>query len=410
MEEIYLNSGDSSFQMNNYGYNALMNCIARSSTKGRSDRVREVMNRMNELYAKTHNDSLLPDKVSYTSLLKAIMSDRIPGFATECKAILELMDFEYSKGNLKLKPDLITYGTVINAIAIGDFPEECEKLLDKMEKLASEGDKDLYPNIICYNTVMNAYGKRRRTDAVIQVERIFNRIDESREKGNVRLKPNVVTYSTFIDALARSNEENKVQRAEALFNQLLEKYNETHDERLCPSTPLWNSLMLLYAESDIHDKADKALETIRRMEKSGNVADTVVYNTLLKACAKSSGRYPDQRDRVIEISKIALEALRSKKGLKVDSYAYNSLLWISNNCIDDPEEKQATIKALFKSSCNDGEVNKLVFDTFKRVASHELFFELIGSDKGVSLEALHVPVEWSRNIRQSKYRGIAKNK
>lgn len=369
-----------------------MHAIGRSFRGGRSERAEAIMKQMNDLYIKTGNEALLPDKVTYTSLLKAIMEDRVPGFAAKCKSILEKMELEYSSnGNDKLKPDVYTYGTVMNAIAYEGYPEDCEALLDRMESLASKGDTDCYPNVICFNTVMSAYGKRRRSDSALQTERIFRRINESREKGNNNLEYNAASYAIYIDALARSNEKDKVSKAEAVMKIFLEHYEKTKYEGLVPTANVWCALMLCYAESsDIEDKAEKALNVVKRMEQTGTEVDIISYNTVLKACSKSNSGNERIRKRVLEISQIALAALRNREGLKLDSYSYNSLLWISHKFIDDPEEKVATIKALFNNCCNDGEVNKLVFDTLKRVAPRDLFSMLVGNDKDL-------PAEWTRN-------------
>lgn len=376
-----------------------MHAIARSHRRGRNKRAEAIIDRMNELYSKTGNKTLLPDKVSYTSLIKSLMADRTPGVTEKCKSILKRMDKEFLEGNLRMKPDLFTYGTILNAISYEGHPEECEELIDKMEMLAAEGDKELYPNIHCYNTVMNAYGKRRRHDSPSQTERILRRIDESRINGNTKLEANNVSYTICIDALARSYDMNKIQKAETLLGELLKEYNKTQKESLFPSLNVWNTLMLVYAESKLEDKAEKALHVLSRLEDSGNKGDSVSYNSILKACSKSNSKKRQIRKRVLEISHIALHALRSRKDLKPDSYTYNSLLWISDKFIDHPEERRATIKALFQSCCNDGEVNKFLIGTFKKVAPRDLFLELIGDKMGIDefIDIQNLPREWTRN-------------
>jgi hypothetical protein len=362
---------------------------------------------MNEIYSKTGNASVLPDKISYTSFIKATIADRRPGFATQCKSIVKTMEEGYSKGNKKLKPDSFVYGNLLNAISIEGYPEDCEKLIDEMEMQAAAGDTEIYPNIVCYNTVMNAYGKRRRGDRAIQAERILRKIYDSRNAGNIKLKVNAASYAICIDALARSNDNDKVPKAEALITELLELYERNQEDSVAPTTNVWCALMLVYAESNLEDKAEKVLIAISRMEKLGYRADNVTYNLLLKACSKTSSDNQQTRQRVLDISKGAFELLQRNKALKPDTFSYNSLLWICDKMIQDPEEKRATIKGLFKKCCNDGEVSITLIKTLKKLTSPALFIELINGDKRSTERIVNMkdlPTEWTRNTRHNKVR------
>lgn len=377
-----------------------MHCIARSPREGRTQRAQALINRMNTLYTETGNKMLKPDKISYTSLIKAIMMDKEPGFVTKCKSILNEMWEEYAKGNERLKPDVFAYGTVLNAMSDGALPEESEALLDEMEKLAMTGEKEFYPSIICYNTVMNAYAKRRRHDAAKQTERIFNRINEARRKGNSDLEPNDVSYSIYIMALAKSDDLDKVQKAESIFNKWRDQYSSK--PRSFSPTSVWSSLLFLYAESKLEDKVEKMLSMIKQMEECNQI-DTISYNILLKGCSKSNSDSPEQRKRILEISQVAFKALNDEKRLRADAYSYTTLLHICDKFIDDPSEKQATIKAFFRRCCDDGEVNESLFRTFKRVSSHDTYLEATKIGENMVVNSYDdLPMEWKYRHDKSK--------
>jgi hypothetical protein len=187
---------------------------------------------------------------------------------------------------------------------------------------------------------------------------------------------------------------------------MIERYEQTQDNRLAPTTNIWCSLMLVYAESRMQDKAERVLHVIKRMEKAGNEMDIVAYNTLLKACAKTNTNNEQVRQRVLDISKRTVDILRRSKEFKPNSFTYNSLLWICDKMIQDPEEKRATIKALFESCCDDGEVNAALIGNLNKVAPRDLFFKLVGTytDQGNYVDIKKLPTTWTRNARHNRRR------
>lgn len=381
----------------------VMNAIARSHNKGRATRAQAVIENMNELYLKTHNDSLRPDKVSYTALMKALIADRQPGIAAQSISIFDLMMEESNKGNVNMKPDHYTVGTALNAISIGGNPEECEEFLNRIEKIVAEGNYDeMYPSTVCYNTVIQSYGKSRRYDSADQARRIFDSIETVRNDGTANEK-NIMSYILCIDAYARSSNDDKVDKAEALVTELLERYQRTKNEKYRPSVGFWCALLLVYAESNRDDMAESSLKIIDRMQEYSNRPNTSAYNLVLKSCAKTKPRNPQTKKRVLEISQIALGALKNETHLHVDVYSYSSLLYICMKFIDNDEEKVATIKALFKSCCEDGMVNASVIQALKKVTRRgNLAVELLGEKLGTikHVKTSDIPPKWTQNSRR----------
>jgi len=404
MEDMYLNSKDSSFLMNNYGYNLLIDSISKSNKRGRVARAEAVLSRMNELYAKTGNASLLPDKVSYTSLIKAITMDRGPNFTEECKSILTRMEDESRDGNLRIKPDLFMYNVLINSLCIGGKPEECEELLDQLEEKAAGGESKIYPNIRCYNIVMNAYCKGKRNDSWTQTERIFRKIEKARAAGNSHLKLSNVPYGIMIDALARSNAVDKVQRAESWFNQLIEQYESTKDESMALSTHVCNALILVYINSNIPNKAEKAFDVIKLMKDTGLKPDIVSYNSVLTACWRTSDFEEEYRKQALDISTQILGEMKGRNDLKPDTFTYKSLVKVSGKMIQDLSEKKETIKALFKHCCDDGEVTPMFLGSVKSASPPDFFRELLGKDGNQNnyVDIKDLPPAWTRNFRPSQ--------
>ncbi len=397
-------------------FSPVIDAISRSNKRGRAARAEAIIERMNELFRKTGNESLQPDKVTYTSLIKATIMDRDRGLASKCQSILKKMEDEScsngdgNSSNLKMKPDLYTYASVLHALSYERHPEECEEFLDRMESLALAGDHEVFPNTICYNVVMSSYGKSRRGDAAFQTERILQKMIDSRNAGNKNLEPNnTASYAICIDALARSNDPNRVDKAEALLQKLLGFHEKRKTHRNAPSTHIFNSMMFVYANSNLPDKAEMVLGVIGRMEEAGIRPDTVSYNTLLKACSKTNVNADvEVKRRAVDISKEAFRSMQQRVDIRPDAFTFNSLFWICHKMVDDPEEQVATIRALFERCCSDGQVDASVLNNLKRVAPPNLFLDLVGVHVDGSqtkfVEVQGLPKDWTRNINKRKKR------
>ncbi len=382
-----------------------MDSIVKSREGGRAERVEAVMARMNDLYEKTLNETLLPDHISYTCLIKAYTTDGLPGYAEKCKTILKYMEDESMKGRTHLKPDKFVYAAVIHAVSREGYPEDGEKLIEEMETLG-EKDPALLPNIQCYNILMSSYRMRRRKDAASNALRILDKVRTSQMTGNTNLRPSNVSFGICIDALARSMDHDKVQKAEELMTDLLELHKSTNDHNLAPTTSVWCSLLLVYAESKLQNKAEKALQIIDRMHKEGVTCDMVTFNTLLKACAKTNNFDEPTRLQVLDISKYAFSEIQNRNDLKPDTLTYSSLLWISDKFIIDEEEKRATIKDLFKSCCSEGQVSDGIISALMKIASKDVIKDLLGEElvrkRRVNIGDL--PREWSQQRHRFRYR------
>ena len=64
--------------INNYGYNVVMNAYVRTSKD--AGKVEEIFKRMEEIAEQRQIPSLFPDKISYTTLMRAWKAERKPGY------------------------------------------------------------------------------------------------------------------------------------------------------------------------------------------------------------------------------------------------------------------------------------------------------------------------------------------
>lgn len=108
----------------------------------------------------------------------------------------------FSKGDLEEGPDTITYGA--------NRPESPSHALDILETMIAkckeeDGNKNIRPDTITYSTVMDAYAKQGDIDGA---NKVFAMVKEDYNSGNINSKPDIITYNTIIDAWSKSNNPN----------------------------------------------------------------------------------------------------------------------------------------------------------------------------------------------------------
>mmetsp|Transcript_12102 Transcript_12102/g.22648 ORF Transcript_12102/g.22648 Transcript_12102/m.22648 type:complete len:897 (+) Transcript_12102:266-2956(+) len=373
-------SEDKSFDLNNYGYNLVIDAWARSSKSGRAKRAEAIIKRMNDISSETGNKSLLPDKHTYTCLMNVLITDREQGFEDKCAEILSMME----AGDERIKPDNVTYSSMIKAYAYANKPEQAEVLLRTMEK------QGVSPPQFCYNGVINAYGKNNNPGSARKAILIL----EQMEKNGVN--PDIMSYAICIDALGRSDEANRVQRAEEMFSRCIQRSTESHQKSNKVSLPIFSALQSVYIRSDDHEKVQKTLKVIKVMEENGIKPTLTSYKHVLSACSRVPRHASEQiKQKAVEIAARILEFLRNSNDLNPDSQTYNSLLWVCS-LVSDPKEKYETINAVFKMCCQDGFLSRQCLGSLKQVAGNEQFYELVGHKQG-HVDVTVLDPSWSRN-------------
>lgn len=373
-------SDEKTFDFNNYGYNLVIDAWARSTKFGRAKRAEAIIQRMQDLSAETGNESLLPDKLTYTCLMTAILTDREAGFEERCAEILSMME----TGGERIKPDSYTYTCMVKAYSMANKAELAELVLRRMEK------HGIVPQAFCYNSIINAYGKCNTEGSAKKAISIL----EEMEKHGV--KPDIMSYAICIDALGRSNEMNRVKQAEEMFYRCMQGAKDAPNKSILLSSPIFNALQSVYIRSDDPRKAQMTLQVVQLMHEH-NIRPTVIcYNHVLSACSRVPQDASDAiKKKAFEIAARVLEVLKNDKQLQPNSQSYNSLLWVCN-LISDPQEKQDTVKAVFQMCCQDGFLNRKILASVKQVAGDACFYKLLGKTKG-HVDITILDPSWSRN-------------
>ena len=262
-----------------------------------------------------HPPTALPDSVTYNSLLyihSVLASSSTYGergnataasHAIQAAAILRGMEERYNRTERpEVMPDTISYATVLHSYANVGNAREAERMLDHMEKIGSDqrwSDR-VQTNIICYNSTLHGWSKSKEDDAPYRAEDLLRRMEilakDAPERG---IRPDIITYSAVIGAWARSNVFDSAERAQQLLEQCVKLYETEKDDRLKPDIVTYNSVLGAWAKRSSRERgkpaaieaAQQAELIIRQMEACDDVQPcTISYNILLDAWSKAGGK------------------------------------------------------------------------------------------------------------------------
>ncbi len=375
------------------------------------------------------NDALLPDKITYTSLISAIVKDQEEGFADQCADLLA----EMQAGSERMKPDIITYASVIHAYGIALRCDEAEALVQKMEDDDELPDPSRKRGI--YEHLINAYlaklrdSQRKRSTQRIGSNRIFvgdevelvdkalkvlRKMENLYRQGNEAMKPTARTYSLCLQALGESSDPNCIERAEDLFERCIthcppssssasSTTSGRHKNYRHPFVDAANNLASIYVKRNIENKVNKVLAVFRQMKDLGVQPTIRTYNALLGACAKLPVNSSEEsKAYAIHVAVTTLKYMQDSDdpSLSPDSLSYNHVLHACNRNIDDGEERRVAMEAVFRRCCTDGCVNKIILATLNKISGDHLW-SILGMDgrKGGSryIDIQDLDPSWIRN-------------
>jgi len=167
----------------------------------------EFLEMMKEQYEQTGDPDLMPDVMTYTTVMDTFgkigryhSTQRAKTLLKELKTMYE----ESGRENLKLKPNVRTYTSLIKAWSktrSPDSPREVEQLLKEME---DSGDPDLLPNARTYTAVIHAWGRSADHTKAQRALKILQTMKElAKAPGRKDVAPSLISYNACLDACAR---------------------------------------------------------------------------------------------------------------------------------------------------------------------------------------------------------------
>jgi hypothetical protein len=371
--------------INNYGYNVVMNAYVRTSKD--SGKVEEIFKRMEEIAEQRQIPSLFPDKISYTTLMRAWKAERKPGYLAKVENLLYSME---SSEHVRMHPDSVTYSVVLDALGkSGDNNAGVrgESILHRMR------ERGIAPNRICYNSILYAYTVMGDP---VKAKEILEWMEREASNGNESVQPGGKDYSACIRAFAKKgkSDEELFHDAGRLFQIVKDRY--THgDMSFRTDGSILTSLLVVLANCKVPNKAAAVKKAWNEAEEMDITFDRINYNTLLRACGSEAGS-AEAKFEALELAVVSFQHMQ-RGPVGVDSFTFYYLMQCCSNLIADEDERKASIEEFFGICCEVGMVSFEVLSSFHRlVPESQLLARFVSKDCEINHN--RIPFDWKRAV------------
>ena len=193
----------------------------------------------------------------------------IQSAANKAEAVLRWMRrFSIEENRPNLKPNLVTYNTVLNAHAKAGNPRAACDIVELMRE-----EDGIEPDLHTYAGLIQAWSRSKKgRDGAVEAEKVFEEMLSSSKS-----IPNEVVLGALVDAWAKSGEMDAGEQAERVL---------LANDGIVASTVTFNSVMDAYAK---RGKAKDAQRILKLMIATKYVTpNTRSYNILMQAWTRAS--------------------------------------------------------------------------------------------------------------------------
>lgn len=192
-------TSDYALQPNTIAYNTCLSALAKAQL---TDDCLALLERMPE-----------PDTISYNTALHALARSGRHDAGTRCQALLRQMP----------SPNARSYTTAMDAWSRCGRPEPAHALLDELlSAYDTTGNANLRPNCVSYSTLIHSYALSDRRD---KAERALEVFRDMRRRG---VAANRIVLNNLLHCCATSRVESALDMVESLYRQILAHADPDH--------------------------------------------------------------------------------------------------------------------------------------------------------------------------------------
>jgi pentatricopeptide repeat protein len=323
---------------------------------------------MEEWADATGNEDVRPNSFNYNSVISALANSHDVGAASRAEKILERMEgLHRATADEGVKPRTATYNAIIDAWAKSgevDAADRAELLLEHMMDLYETcHNLDAKPNVRSFNSVLNAWAKSGHPMAPNRACEVLERMEELGRDGRLRVSPDATSFATVINAFARSHTFGKAERARDLLAHMKELYDASGRSALLPNS--------------------------------------VVYNSVLNACAFAVGDLEEQ-SQAMEIANSMLVELNESPYARPDQVTYGTYLKVINNQMPPSGARDQVVDTVFRKCAKDGMVGEMVLRQLREMGMVQIYENLVGRSMWGEVNLTDLPTEWTCNVIEGK--------
>ena len=344
--------------------NTLFNRVCDAWAKlGKPERAQRVLNQMVDLRQEQQQQDpksaskLKTDVVSLSTLAAAWANSRDPLAAKRAETILNRMEAE------NLDPTTITYNTVLRALMHSpeiDKALRAEEIIQRMELRFEAGHTECQPSIRTYQSLISAWSRTDLAGTPQKAEQVLDMLDEKAKSGFSELEPNAHCFAAAIHAWAYSLEEQKARRACAILSHMKYRYENQGKKECQPNVVVYTSVINACAcpalESEKEESfliAERALNELNQNQRQYGFPNFLTYAAFLRVCATT---------------------------------------------LEPGAARDETVRSMFTTCCDAGQVGDVVLRNLKLAASNHLYQELIGNYQQGN-KSWRLPQSWTRRLQ-----------
>jgi hypothetical protein len=351
MVEMYSETGDPLIAPSSVSYNSLIIAWSMSNDPDAPKMADNVLMQMVDAY-RGGNENVKPDPVSFSTVLLAYAKSNVRSTSTlrRCEELFEMME------EVGVIRNCYTYSALQNVYARSgqpDAPERAKAILDYMFELYHAGDLCAKPNTINYNDVITAYSRKPSRESAVLASEMLSMMQTPVEEGGYDVNPNKLSYAIAILACARCPDEVfAAQSAEANLEKLeararIEALKRKEISSAAPPAvtldiECFNVVLTAISKCRQYDAPERAIKIIERMERyviDGHESlrpNLRSWNAVLNTFARAAGR--KDRDFAWEAERI-LERMFSQhkdgdRAVQPDAFTFAAVLNAHQRCSD----------------------------------------------------------------------------
>lgn len=320
---------------------------------------------------------------------------------------LNSMESDFKNGNLEHKPDGYTYSSVIDCFIKfqrQDAPQKAEEILERMNDLYQNWGGDPVTSSV-YNAVINAWASSGTKEALDRVKELLQEMEDNDGDDPSIPLPSRISYNTVIKAMREGTADDAAYAEEILS--VLERKGE-RESHLLPDSYSYTSVITAYGRSDAKNKAQKALELLKRMieaNNNGNIAAKPTvhsFNAALNACAFVNGD-SDEKSDAFELALNIFDLLQEYD--EPDQTTYGTMIRACSALLHAKDKRrEAKVDEIFQKACENGSVGRLVITQMKFAATPSQHIRLMGKDLLDRVHIKDLPRAWTQNVRETSRR------
>jgi pentatricopeptide repeat protein len=366
-------------------YNILMTAYFRAWPNDAVNKIQLVIERMERVAKQVNKETLLPDSISYTILIKALGRRAAPGYEHEVESVLSGME---QQPRPAAKPKMNAYCEALRSWAHSANPNASARVRDMLNAIES-------PTTVCFNIALGAYGRRGEVDEVMATLR---RMKDDSESGRNRLcQPDTLTYTSVLLALtkpARVSSINRWEKALECFDDMSDSFLKG-DDRCRPNQKCIGALLEVLRTSDeAREKHVAAQDLLKRLGRLGLPQGRTTAVAIISACGGTIG----SKEVRLESTTFIISLIKSLPRAHLSDETYRAALESCHRLLfDDEDDRVRVVSRVFVMCKDSGHVSMPVLETLRSICPSDVYTSITSQNSRATPTSESVPKEWTKH-------------